>query len=226
MTDTDKPKSPLSRVELGVIVTVLLAIIGGVYYIGQFEARLTSIEDDRDKIQTDISAAQQLVADTEKNAQALANQNAVPVGTIVASYLSPDPFTAKSGSQWVPADGARCPADCKYYTDNGNPERLPDLRGQFIRGLNRFTDETGDRSDGKEDPEGKERKPGHYQPSAVGPHEHKLPTLLTIAGTGKGESSDHRFGSPNGGLKSTEMVPPSVETRAANTAVYYYIKIN
>ena len=227
MSSEPKPTNPLSRVELGVIVTVVLAIIGGVYYIGQFEGRLSSIEGDRDSINKNIQTTKELASDITNSAQELAGQNAVPVGTIVASYLAPGAFTAKSGTQWAPADGSPCPTDSKYYAENGIPDQLPDLRGQFLRGLNTFSATMGERNDEKKDPDGKDRTAGHYQSSAVGPHKHTLPPFLTAKGTAKVESSDYRTGNKMVESKTTiDTTPEASETRPANTAVYFYIKIN
>ena len=215
------PKHPLSTIELGVIVTVILAIMAGVYYIGQFETRLSLLEAQRDDFRKNVDESAKLLTDTETLIDEAATRNSVPVGTIVASYLAPDAFITKSGDQWTPADGSDCPKECAYYLENGKPELLPDLRGQFIRGLNRFNDETGDRKDGKEDADGIGRIAGSFQPDEVISHNHKL-TAASSSHFSAGDSAGPRtstareaYAAPYGGK----------ETRPRNTAVYFYIKI-
>ncbi|PKM29506.1 MAG: hypothetical protein CVV07_10450 [Gammaproteobacteria bacterium HGW-Gammaproteobacteria-11] len=69
-----------------------------------------------------------------------------PLGTIITSVLDfnelvkvmtdqPDAAYDSATSTWAPADGREVPGS-KFHTRFGRP--VPDLRGQFLRGLNQF----------------------------------------------------------------------------------------
>ncbi len=76
---------------------------------------------------------------------------AAPRNAVMAFYQAACP------TGWVAADGT-----------NGTP----DLRGQFIRGLNNFSSAAGTRSDGNQDPDGGARTVGHYQGNMFASHNH------------------------------------------------------
>ncbi len=76
-----------------------------------------------------------------------------PAGSVQAFYLA----TCPTG--WKAADGTNS---------------TPDLRGQFIRGLNTFGSTAGTRNDGKQDPEGGTRTIGSYQGDVFKSHRHGL----------------------------------------------------
>jgi len=59
----------------------------------------------------------------------------VPVGTVVASYLSPQQMKESYGDEWILADGLEVSTTTGFYNLTGKT-KLPDLRGVFIRGLN------------------------------------------------------------------------------------------
>ena len=63
------------------------------------------------------------------------SENNIPVGTIVASVLSPKDFLEHYGNNWVVADGSEVGTDTKYYKITGK-RKIPDIRGRFLRGMN------------------------------------------------------------------------------------------
>ena len=101
-----------------------------------------------------------LISSTDINANF---QISAPEGLIAAFYLSSCP------TGWVAADGA---------AGSGTP----DLRGQFIRGLNDFGSAAGTRADGRQDPGGGGRVLGDYQADQLGSHSHTQ-TVGAVGGT-------------------------------------------
>ncbi len=95
--------------------------------------------------------------------QAQAADNAVPIGTIIASTLTQAQMDAQCGAGlWLIADGSAAPST--YQTATGQ-STLPDLRGVFLRGKN------NGRSDGKQDPAG-ESAIGTYEADQLQDHMH------------------------------------------------------
>lgn len=160
------------------------------------------------------------------------------MGSIVPSMIKPSEFiTSNLASYFVPCDGRDIPINSVYFTkirkmnvSDDNKLRIPDLRGQFIRGLNFFDEVKGYRDDGNQEPGGNDRKPGDSQDDMYEEHEHGQKMAkwqdTEVGGKqrnngGKDQHRDHwnpRYvsGEKKGG----------VETRPKNVAVYYYIKIN
>jgi hypothetical protein len=139
----------------------------------------------------------------------------LPVGTIVASYLSPRQMKENYGDEWVLANGDEVSTKTAFYALTGKT-KLPDLRGVFIRGLN------FDRNDEKQDPDGQNRVVGDYQPDDFMKHNHSISTAGIWRRSFKGEDGSPRtvhqgdgYTGDNGGK----------ETRPRNVALYYYIKI-
>lgn len=134
----------------------------------------------------------------------------VPTGAIMVFNLTSCP------SGWKAADGT---------------SSTPDLRGQFIRGLNNFG--TGARSDGNQDPAGA-RSLGAYQADAFQGHYHKV---YRIAGVGSTDSINHEAGDRDptswtnygGALQARTPISDgthgtpriSSETRPKNVALIY-----
>jgi len=77
--------------------------------------------------------------------------NLVPSKTIIAIYDTTCP------TWWKPADGTNS---------------TPDLRGQFLRGLNTFDNWTTTRTDGNQDPDGSSRTVWNYQADQFKSHVH------------------------------------------------------
>src|SRR5262249_49757194 len=61
----------------------------------------------------------------------------MPIGSVVASMLTPAQMMQVAGDSWVPADGRKVSTQSPYAIETGSTE-LPDLRGVFARGLNQF----------------------------------------------------------------------------------------
>lgn len=178
----------------------------------------------------------------------------LPVGTIISSYLNfqqfgevtknneanPDKvniWTAKF-SKWAPCNG-RDVRDSKFgpFSANG---MSPDLRGQFMRGLNVLDASPHPSvpalSDARRDPQA-DRQSGGFQTDAFKAHKHGVRDL----------GHTHSYREPGGGGSSGVPGNPQGltsattgggnaniqmdneggdETRPKNVAVYYYIRVN
>ena len=172
----------------------------------------------------------------------------LPPGTVIASILEPRIFLRDGRNEkWRLADAGVVPPNSLYATlvvdaSIEGVERLPDLRGMFLRGLN-----VG-RNDGMEDPDGNNRKAGHLQAGATkrpttafggttdmtGGHEHMVEGAISIR-TAVGEnfqrnkkSADDVETSSSGKHIHSVSIDRGgdAETRPRNVSVYYYIKIN
>ncbi len=148
----------------------------------------------------------------------------IPVGTVIASFTAPDASgNYMTGSTiWALADGSK-PADATSYAG-----LFPDLRGQFIRGVNMT------RADGYQDPDsasrtgGDSNKAGSLEDDALQQHKHNqiltsVPGGSAIAGIATAFAislvSQYGYGDV-GGVGNF-----SSETRPTNVAVYWYIKV-
>jgi hypothetical protein len=141
------------------------------------------------------------------------------IGEIVASMLSEAQFKdayGKNGEKWELAQGQEAHADSKYRQFVG--ERLPDLRGVFLRGKNYGRETTTG------NPEG-ELNVGEYRKDEVGAHTHGLTQL----GIGGGETDDR---SDNVRARFRNPVPKTTdsfggqETRPRNVTVNYFIRVD
>jgi hypothetical protein len=138
-----------------------------------------------------------------------------PVGTILATMSMIDTL---NGS-WVLADGRA--ATTEYFQVTGN-SKIPDLRGQFLRGLNAA------RADGLEDPDGSSRVPGSYQADTLKKHSHADTTfkyLLQSSNTFTANGTDNDASEPNVHTKGEIQPFGGAETRPRNCAVYWYIRV-
>lgn len=98
---------------------------------------------------------------------------AIPTGTIAAYNGSVAP------RGWMMCDGSTIPVEFKNLRKVcGN--NVPDYRGMFLRGLN------NNRNDGREDPNGKNRKIGSFQGDQFRAHDHTFERFEhpTIVGSG------------------------------------------
>lgn len=134
----------------------------------------------------------------ENGANCKTTVSIAPTGMIAPFYLASCP------SGWLAADGT-----------NGTP----DLRGQFIRGLNDFGSVEGIRNDGKEDPDGAARTLGDYQGDQLKTHSHSISGGYGAYGTNRVTIADayaSRTAQSNnyGGI----------ETRPKNVALIFCMK--
>lgn len=138
------------------------------------------------------SSGEVITADSWNGLMDDISSSQVPSGAVMSFYLNSCP------SGWKAADGS---------------PGTPDLRGQFVRGLNDFG--TGTRIDGKQDPDGAARILGDYQSDELKSHNHSG-TVITGSGATGSSGSARRYGSIGytGGS----------ETRSKNVALIYCVK--
>jgi hypothetical protein len=161
----------------------------------------------------------------------------LPIGTIIASYLTFDQFSGVTSnnincpsglfmarcSKWAPADGRTVPGSKLAGLQLPLEGTVPDLRGVFLRGLDEF-DSAGSapaQNDNRNDPE-KSRRAGSYQADELKEHDHGFATSLNQTQVGPNSSSFGKNGGP--GFRTSKE--GGSETRPKNVAVYYYIRIN
>lgn len=171
------------------------------------------------------------------------------VGSIVASVLDYSTFSKVNKqpiifditkSKWAPADGRKVNGS-KYGAYAGT---VPDLRGVFLRGLNKFYVGMPDntlqadpdiRTAGSFQADSIKRHkhvlndPGHTHPvasgySTAGGSNGKPGGELTNGGNGNGDKNVHPALQNTTGITLNEY--GGAETRPKNIAVYYYIRIN
>lgn len=162
-------------------------------------------------------------------------QDLIPVGTIIPSVLPWPQFiqTVNDMAAYNPNVNKWAPCDARSIAGSelarlGGGTHTPDLRGMFIRGLNRFaSDEPDPVSKKRQDPNTK-RKVGSFQPENVGDHSHGFYQAsrggTTTADKGGDRKGLWHDGSPTNNTKTHSN--PSGEVRPKNVAVFYYIKIN
>lgn len=159
-----------------------------------------------------------------------------PVGTIICSYLNWTQFQAASKnnlnspsgskiwtsrySKWAPADGRDVPNS--GFEKVASRNNIPDLRGQFLRGLNQFDDEqTSVVLPNKKDPDNRTR--GDFQDDEIKSHSHKtLGQYQQFSLSGPGSMMELVYGT---GVHTTDATG-GLESRPKNTAIFYYIRIN
>jgi len=171
------------------------------------------------------------------------------LGTVITSVLEYDHLIKITGdpsiinpktSGWIPADG-RSIKDSELFRQTGQAF-APDLRGQFIRGLNQFYSpgEPSIVANGA-DPNDRTNIGGYsYQKQDVQPHIHPITDPGHQHGMVKGVTIDSWGGNvvPSGAGGGSIATAPqktgitqtntntNIETRPNNISVYYYIKIN
>lgn len=161
-----------------------------------------------------------------------------PIGSILTSVLDWNSFSQitedkpssawdAEKSKWAPADG-RSVASSKYQRKTGKLY-LPDLRGVFLRGLNRFDPfYANEVSEQQKDPDGGNRTAGTYQSDAIKEHQHSYTDTYRYGNVSKRSGSQSEV--PRDGRTETKKTnyndDSKKETRPKNIAVYYYIRIN
>ncbi len=230
------------KIEIGVIVTIVLAIIRIAFWFGGLDNRVKALEIDPSYKLAKQKAIEELTQ--EISAKSI---NAIPIGTIISSYLDFTQFKKTTSDypndKWDPAHNKWSPADGRRVTgskladstkETTESDRVPDLRGMFLRGLN-YSEKDMLRNDGKEDPDGRHRIIGSYESDLIKKHEHRLTVYRDPRGgyrasvSGAGYDNSKQFqGDPNAtyevGTDTGENT--GSETRPRNVAVYYYIRIN
>ncbi len=184
-----------------------------------------------------LSIVRRIETDDDSN-----NGGAMPIGTVIASFLDFESFSklTKSNpggsttwspkSKWTPCDG-RSVVGSKYNTmwAGAGGDIAPDLRGEFLRGLNQMDiREANTVSDKQKNPEGQKR--GEPQDASFGP--------LTVTAT-INQGNVVFDGPPGMGYQSNNgqqrtVGKPTInvttnagnETRPNNRSVYYYMRIN
>lgn len=151
----------------------------------------------------------------------------VPVGTIVASTLDYETFLSVNGSDrrdWVPADGRRV-LGTRYA---GTNERVPDLRGVFLRGANSMG------SDPSLEPLHATRANpdvkaiGEFQQDVFGTHTHNGKyDSFNPAGIGsRAYATVSSRNKTESGVEWKVKAAGGNETRPRNVTVMYYIKVD
>jgi hypothetical protein len=155
----------------------------------------------------------------------------LPVGSIVASILSPSDFAKQmpKGEVWQLADGTPVPQgplqalirnSAEYRALNpSNVAHKPDLRGVFLRGKN------AKRNDNMGNPGNVELDVGSYQSDDVGPHTHGQRVGYPDAGGADSGDRWHGEAGTQTGNPTTATGYDRLETRPRNVTVYYYIRV-
>jgi hypothetical protein len=184
----------------------------------EFNENFTFLAEEISRLKTQLASVQ-----TSPSATPL------PVGTIIASVLPPIEFLRLYQDQWTLANGDDVSIQTKFAQLTGRT-KLPDLRGVFLRGINKG------RSDDYRDPAG-ERDPGSLQPDGFKQHHHHggYPAHLASrygieTGAASPPGTRYDFSDSDGPVGWTQAAKTNsvgdAETRPKNVAVFYYIKIN
>ena len=164
------------------------------------------------------------------------NGSKVPVGTIIASILKWDKFNKYYNNSkdednyekilWVPADGR--PVHGSDFSDYSLSSNVPDLRGVFLRGINRLSShEPHPVEKVQSDPEGI-RTPGSFQADQFETHQHSF-RYHTAHSCGSRPHPNLERANDGRASATTENVTigkHGSETRPKNVAVFYYIRVN
>nr|VFJ76046.1 MAG: hypothetical protein BECKFM1743C_GA0114222_109041 [Candidatus Kentron sp. FM]VFJ76103.1 MAG: hypothetical protein BECKFM1743A_GA0114220_109061 [Candidatus Kentron sp. FM]VFK14747.1 MAG: hypothetical protein BECKFM1743B_GA0114221_103381 [Candidatus Kentron sp. FM] len=171
-------------------------------------------------------------------------QDRLPLGTIVQSILAWPEYVKAMNDKLVFDAKINLWAPCDRRDITGSDlaalskrTEAPDLRGVFLRGMNRFDPEEPGPVPGKQkDPTSGRKAGGKVQPHSVGRHRHESKgerTKRNLTGFHYDPREDRdivRVGDA-GYFEDESNIPtsyhnPSGETRPNNVAVHYYIKIN
>ena len=163
------------------------------------------------------------------------NQQATPIGTIVASILDYNTFLKANGLDkmenekmetvlWIPCDG-RKENKSKYSSYSGG--NIPDLRGVFLRGINDYNTNFPSVlpvKDNQKNP--KNTVAGEFQDDGIKTHTHDYQVGNAVNGHNY-NTVGGEFYHPTVRMRTTKINNGAEEeTRPKNITVYYYIKIN
>jgi hypothetical protein len=169
-------------------------------------------------------------------AQSPPGAGAVPVGTIVASFLNPAAFAKAVGDPPLDKQKQYLSADSDFpvrwrladtqeiigtiYSRDTGEEKLPDLRGMFLRGMN------CGRDDGNEDPKG-DRVVGSTQSDSLAAHVHETDAITLKRNNSHPDDMEEGHGAPDFKVSAASLEDAGgKETRPKNVAVYYYVRVN
>ncbi|HTG33575.1 MAG TPA: hypothetical protein VLB76_11670 [Thermoanaerobaculia bacterium] len=224
LADREKKQSTL----MGLIITSITSIVvAAITTYGVIEAGSSKL----DRAQKSANSAASEAQDLTSRAEALSRSLSAPVGSIFTSTFTPAEFAQAAGdptifdpakSKWALADGSQVVGSRYHVLSNG--KSLSDLRGLFLRGMNHG------RTDKWRDPEDN-REAGKPQPDQFQTHGHKQAKYAERA---RYKGGDDLYGYPAldfGPVEPTALSPDAEvrhgsETRPANVAVFYYIRIN
>ncbi len=159
-----------------------------------------------------------------------------PIGSVITSMLDWNSFSQitddKSSSEWdagkskwVPADGRNVSAS--KYTRKSGKSSVPDLRGVFLRGLNRFDPfYTKQVPEKQKDIDGINRDVGSFQGDQIESHSHKFSYTTSQNEASNGGAEKHKVSDKNINREGITVNSGGTETRPKNIAVYYYVRIN
>jgi microcystin-dependent protein len=202
----------LRKIELGVLVTIVLAIITFSFFIGGLS-----------KSVDELKAGTAIKMETEKALTTIRTSGGgVPVGTIIWMAAVWSDEEAKqhgyliANGRFVSVASYKALHDAikNTYGEDATAAtfRLPDLRGLFIRGYD---------PDRIQDPDGKKRRFGSFQPDAIISHSHPVQI-------GRWHGAEGRF-AMSGNSDGTQNTLPSddgkeTETRPKNICLLPLIR--
>jgi hypothetical protein len=238
-----KSENGIAKVLVPALASVVVALITT---LGALYASTSKLDEAKQSADAATEAAKTLTSQTDLIRAALA-ASPVPVGSVMSSPLTPDEFSQAAGdatlfdptkSKWALADGRQVVGSTFDNLVDGN--RVPDLRGLFLRGMN------AGRSDALRDPDD-QRLPGTsqawatglpksgLQASTEGEHAHNGPQgSAGFVGGGAGAHASGEHAGPaygatamsNAGAHVHSIAGGDAETRPNNAAVYFYMRIN
>jgi hypothetical protein len=185
-------------------------------------------------------------------------QAGAPLGTIISSSLGFSELTSVDpdfGKYWQPADGRAAPKESRYdealKLRNKESPVLPDLRGVFLRGLDKFAGDTGLVEGDRSDPDNT-RSAGSFQRDAIQDHSHRIVKDMAgqheVPGIPGQHDSDRGIDTPSSRSTSASYqndpvfvisspITPQIprkgrdvevasETRPKNVALFFYVRVN
>ena len=215
-----RPVRTVRGLDIAVIVTIALALIGAVYKFAKLEGRVGELKFG------DIKAAIELgIREIEAKSDSVAR---MPVGAILpfagtkdlvpAGWLLCDGEPLRTGRQY---DELRTILAAGSWKRNASIILLPDLRGRFLRGLDRPKGGTA----AELDPEWQTRAVGSPQGDTRGSHQHGSEDMIAQITASRGEVPLNLRGAPAWGaakcLKGIKAAGPDAgnETQVTGVAI-------
>jgi len=173
---------------------------------------------------------------TNANAQEKAQQqsgvvhNTSPVGSIIISILDYKTFSELNPNtfqNYVLCDGRTIDENSTYYKV-GKIKTAPDLRGLFMRGVNKMDEnETEENVVSKIQMNPDNKIAGHFQPESFKSHNHEGSyRYIQPHNTGGSSHGNLMMWGGQGSQNFKLHDDGGKETRPKNMSVYYYLKIN